>query len=334
MTRRQFMARLGGAAIVLFGSGAVLYRALETSGVSFEANLLRLVLRWFVKVRDGRGPTIAEFRRKMARIDWIIPGPPKDTKTIELDAGGVTALRVTGPESRDGYHVIYLHGGGYMFGSASYYRNFLWRIARATQAQVLFINYRLAPEHPFPAALGDAVGAYRWLLADGADPRRIVIMGDSAGGGLALAALLRLRDEAVALPAAAVVLSPWTDLAMTGESCRVNAEADPMLDAGQAKYVAQFYLAGADPRNPYASPLYGDPTGLPRSLIQVGGDEILLDDSVRMAQKMRAVGIDVELEVWPLMPHAWPLFARILPEGRRAIDKIGAFVNTAFASAH
>ena len=333
MTRRQFMASLGGAAVVLLGSGAVLYGALVARGVSFQASLLRFVLRWFVKARDGQGPTIVELRRGLDSINWVIPGPPKDTKTIELDAGGVRALRVTVPKSRDGYYVIYLHGGGYVLGSASYYRNLLWRIATATQTQVLCINYRLAPEHPFPAALDDAVGAYRWLLASGVDPRRTVIMGDSAGGGLALATLLRLRDNGVVLPAAAVMLSPWTDLAITGRSYRVNAEADAFLAVGQMKYAAQLYLAGADPRTPYASPLYGDPTGLPRSLIQVGGDEIMLDDSVRIAQKMGAAGTYVELQVWPLMPHAWQLFARFLPEGRSAIDKIGAFVQTAFIAA-
>jgi monoterpene epsilon-lactone hydrolase len=333
MRRRQFLALVGGAVITAVGGG-VIYGALETRGVSVQGRLLRLVLRWVVKGRDGQAPDIGALRHRMDALARIFPGAPKNTKATELDAGGVTALRVARPESRAGYHVIYLHGGAYVFGSASHYRNYLWRIARATRAQVLFVNYRLAPEHPFPAALDDAVTAYRWLLADGADPSRIVIMGDSAGGALAVAALFRLRDAGIALPAATVMLSPWTDLAVTGESSRVNADADPLLDPAQARYVAQLYLAGADPRSPYASPLYGDPTGLPRSLIQVGSDEIMLDDSVRMAQKMRAAGVDVELEVWPLMPHVWQIFAGFLPESRRAIEKIGTFVNTAFASAH
>ncbi len=334
MRRRQFIKLLGSAAIVLLAGGAIEFKALEVraQGLSVEAEILRRVLRWFVKVRSGRGPDIATLRQSMESIKWIIPGPEGDTKTIQLNAGGVTAFRVTRPESRDGHHVIYLHGGMYVFGSISHYRDFLWRIAEATQAQVLWIDYRLAPEHPFPAALDDAVAAYRWLLADGADPQRITIMGDSSGGALAFATLLRLRDEGVALPAAIVSLSPWADLAMTGESSRFNAEVDPMLNVEQLRYAARCYLAGADPRSPYASPLYGDPTGWPRSLIQVGSDEILLDDAMRMAQKMRAAGSYVELQVWRRMPHVWQLFARFLPEGRRAIEQIGAFVRSAVAS--
>jgi monoterpene epsilon-lactone hydrolase len=331
MRRRQFLALVGGAVFAL--GGGVLYSALETPHVSVPGRLLRLVLRAVVKGRDGQAPDIGALRHRMDSLARIFPGAPKNTKAIELDAGGVTALRVTGPESRAGYHVIYLHGGAYVFGSPSHYRNFLWRIARATRAQVLFVNYRLAPEHPFPAALDDAVAAYRWLLAEGADPSRIVIMGDSAGGGLAVSALFRLREQGIAMPAATVMMSPWTDLTVTGESNRVNAESDPLLEPEQARYIARLYLAGADPRSPDASPLYGDPTGLPRSLIQVGSDEIMLDDSLRMAQKMRAAGVDVELEVWPLMPHVWQVFAGFVPESRRAIEKIGAFVNTAFASA-
>jgi acetyl esterase/lipase len=191
---------------------------------------------------------------------------------------------------------------------------------------VLCIDYRLAPEHPFPAAVDDAAAAYRWLVAEGADPRRMAIMGDSAGGGLTLATLLRLRDEGAALPAAAVVLSPWTDLTLTNESMPRFAEADPMLSPEVAATYARWYLAGADPRNPYASPLYGDPQGLPPTLIQVGSDEILLNDGMRMAERMRAAGCRVELEVWPRMPHVWHLLVRVLPEARRALEQIGAFV--------
>jgi epsilon-lactone hydrolase len=151
-------------------------------------------------------------------------------------------------------------------------------------------------------------------------------MGESAGGGLVLSLLLRLRDQGAPLPAAAVAVSPWTDLALTGRSLRLNAKADPMLRSDDAPHFASCYLNGADPRSPYASPLYGDPTGLPPTLIQVGSDEVLLDDSVRMADRMRAVGCRVELEIWPRMPHAWHLWARIIPEAHTAIERVGAFV--------
>jgi acetyl esterase/lipase len=158
-------------------------------------------------------------------------------------------------------------------------------------------------------------------------------MGDSAGGGLAFATLLRLRDEGLPMPAAAVALSPWTDLALTGESYRTNARADSMLIAEQAPAIARHYLADADPRHPYASPLYGDPAGLPPSLIQVGSDEMLRDDAVRMADKLRAAGCSVKLEIWPRMPHVWQLFARVMPEAREAIAHIGTFVQRELGSA-
>jgi acetyl esterase/lipase len=213
-------------------------------------------------------------------------------------------------------------------GTPVLYRDFIWRLAAAARAQVFIIDFRLAPEHPFPAALEDAVKAYRALVAEGADPRQMAVVGESSGGGLALALLLKLRDEGSRLPAAAVALSPWTDLALTGPSLRLNADADAMIRSEEAPRLARYYLAGTDPRTPYASPLYGDPTGLPPTLIQVGSDEVLLDDSVRMAERMRAAGCQVELEIWPRMPHAWHLWARLVPEARAAIERIGAFVQS------
>jgi acetyl esterase/lipase len=197
---------------------------------------------------------------------------------------------------------------------------------------VLAIDYRLAPEHPFPAALDDALSAYRWLLDGGAAPDKILVMGDSAGGGLTLAALLKLRDDSLPLPAAAVALSPWTDLALTGASLKLNARSDPMLNVEHLPMLAQEYLAGADPRLPYISPLYGDLAGLPPVLLQVGGDEILRDDAVRMHERLRDAGCQSELEVWPRMPHVWHAFAPVLPEARRAIASIGAFARRHLAS--
>ena len=297
--------------------------------MSIRAELLRLALR--AAKSSGAGPDIAVIRRRMERAKRIVPRPPDTTRTTKLSAGGVPAVRVATSQSRDDWHILYLHGGAYVYGSSAHYRDFMWRIADATTARVLCIDYRLAPEHPFPAAVDDAVRAYRWLLAEGADPRRVAIMGDSAGGGLTFGTLLRLRDERVPQPAAAVGLSPWTDLTLMGESIRRNAKADPMLNAAQARAFAKHYLAGADPKNPYASPLHGDARGLPPSLIQVGSDEILRDDAERMAEKLRSAACAVELEIWPRMPHVWHLFARIVPEGRQAIERIGDFVRRALA---
>lgn len=299
--------------------------------MSLRAEIVRLGLRFFIKRRAGPHPDLQMLRQQVERIKWLVPNPPRGTIATRVSAGGVPAVQVATPKSRDGYHVFYLHGGGYVSGSPSHYRDFIWRIANATQARVLCISYRVAPEHPFPAAVDDAVSAYRWLLAQGADPQRTAVMGDSAGGGLALALLLRLRDEGVPLPAAAVAMSPWTDLAMAGESYRRFAKADPMLSVVPAQTFARWYLAGGDARQPYASPLYGDHKGLPPTLIQVGSDEILLDDAKTMAERMRAAGCAAELEVWPRMPHVWQVHARLVPEARQAVKRIGDFVLRATA---
>jgi epsilon-lactone hydrolase len=301
--------------------------------MSLRASFVRLGLRAFVKSRAGPIPDLAASRKGYNAIKSWVPNPPRGTKVTKHEIAGVKAVRVATPQSLPGRHMLYLHGGAYINGSPSHYRDFIWRIANVTSSSVLCIDYRLAPEHPFPAALDDAVAAYRWLLADGATPQRLAIMGDSAGGGLTFATLLRLRDEGVPLPAAVVTLSPWTDLALTGESIRTNAHLDVMLSAEQAPALAAHYLGAADPRHPYVSPLYGDHAGLPPTLIHVGSEEVLLDDSVRIADRLRAAGCSVALEVWPRMPHVWHLFARVLPEARKAVIRIGAFVQQEMAAA-
>jgi len=206
------------------------------------------------------------------------------------------------------------------------FRDFTWRVADAARAQVLCIDYRLAPEHPFPAAVEDATAAYRWLIAHGAKSRHVAFIGDSSGGGLAIASMMRLRDEGSPLPSAAVLLSPWTDLALTGQSLAEYSFSDPIVQVELMPKAVELYLAGADPRSPYASPLYGDAAGLPPILIHVGSDEALRDDALRMAEHLRAMGCQVELEVWPRMVHVWHMFARILPEARAAIAHIGVFL--------
>ena len=295
--------------------------------MSLRAEILRVGTRCFFKGKPGPEASLEERRlRALAAQRWV-PHPPPDVERIAVDAGGVAAEWVVTPMSQGHRHILYLHGGGYVIGSPSLYRHLTWRLARAVRARLLAADYRLAPEYPFPAALDDAVATYEWLLASGADPHQIVVIGDSAGGGLAFALLLRCRDEGrLPLPAAVVALSPWTDLALTGESLNGNALADPFLDANGIPPIAECYLAGTDPRHPYASPLYGDPTGLPPALIQVGSDEVLRDDATRMADRLAAAGCEVSLEIWPRMPHVWHLFASVMPEARRAISRIGAFV--------
>jgi acetyl esterase/lipase len=221
--------------------------------------------------------------------------------------------------------VFYLHGGGYVIGSAQDYREMTSHIGRAAGARVLVVDYRLAPEHPFPAAVDDAVAAYRWLLATGASPGSIVIAGDSAGGGLTMATLLALRDAGTTLPAAGVCMSPWVDLECTGESMTTKADVDPVVQREGAIGMADMYLAGQDIRLPLASPLRGDLRGLPPLLIQVGTRETLLDDSTRLAERARAAGVDVTIDTVEGAPHVWQVFSSFLPEGRDAIDRIANF---------
>jgi len=187
-------------------------------------------------------------------------------------------------------------------------------------------DYRLAPEHPYPAALEDSIKVYKWLLEQGYKPEHIVIAGDSAGGGLTYGTVLKIRDLGLPLPAATAGMSPWTDLAVTGESVITNLKRDVLIPGDGLPEGAQYYLAGADPRDPYASPLYGDPTGLPPTMIQVSKDEVLLDDSRRLAAKYKAAGVPCELELWDGMPHVWQTLAMFIPEGKTAIKRMGDFI--------
>lgn len=293
--------------------------------MSLRAELLRLGIRMFLK-RRGRHIDIEAWRRDMRAMERLVPRPPAYGEPVEVRAGSLTFHRVTTPASRPERNVLYLHGGGYVSGAPAHYRHFIWRIANAVGACVWVLEYRLAPEHPFPAALEDAVAGYIWLADKTPDTRQLFVIGDSAGAGLALCLLLKLRDDGGSLPGAAVAMSPWTDLALTGRSLTSNAAADPMLNAENLPELAQCYLAGADPRTPYASPLYGDPAGLPPVLIQVGSDEILRDDAVRMAEKLRKENPHTRLEIWSRMPHVWQLFVPVLPEAHRAIAQIEDFI--------
>lgn len=294
--------------------------------MTLRAELIRFCLPWFMRPRFLSDIQVEDARRQVARFARLVPAPPRGTELIEVDAGGVKAEWIATPRSRPNRYVLHLHGGAYLLGFPALFRDFTWRIADAADARVLCLDYRLAPEHPFPAAIDDVMAAYRWLVSECAEPRHVAFIGDSSGGGLALASMMRLRDEGLPLPAAAVVISPWTDLALTGRSLIEYGFSDPMAPVELMPKAVELYLAGADPRSPYASPLYGDPAGLPPTLIFVGSDEALRDDAVRMAERLRAVDRDIELEVWPRMFHVWPMFARILPEGRAAIARIGAFL--------
>ena len=263
--------------------------------------------------------SIEEQRAAMNDIASQFP-PAEDVKCEPVDAGGVSAEWITTPEAANDRVIYYLHGGGYVIGSVSTHREMISRLSRAAGVRALAIDYRLTPEHPFPAAVEDSTAAYRWLLSTGVDASRIVIAGDSAGGGLTVATLLALRDAGDPLPAAAVCLSPWVDLEGLGESMTTKADIDPTVERRGLLQMAEAYLDGADPRTPLAAPLYGDLSGLPPLLIQVGTAETLLDDATRLAERAESAGVDVTLEPWDDMIHVWQFFCRDparRPRGRR-----------------
>jgi epsilon-lactone hydrolase len=249
----------------------------------------------------------------------------EDCKAEPVTAGGVPAEWISAPGAGE-TTILYLHGGGYTTGSLVTHRELAGRISRATGARVLLLDYRLAPEHPFPAAVDDAVAAYRWLLEQGAQPQRIVVSGDSAGGGLTLATLVAIRDRGLPAPAGGACISPWTDLAMTGESMTSRAALDPMVQRETLIEMSNAYLGDADPASPLASPLHADLAGLPPLLIQVGTSETLFDDATRFDARARAAGVQVRLRPYDEQVHVWHMFAGMLPEGQAAIDEIGAFV--------
>jgi monoterpene epsilon-lactone hydrolase len=250
---------------------------------------------------------------------------PQDAGCEPVDARGVPAEWVTTPESVEGRFIYYLHGGGYVAGSISTHREIAWRLSRAAKAKVLTIGYRLAPENPFPAAVEDATTGYRWLLSQGADAARVVIVGESAGGGLVMATLISLRDDGEPLPAAAIPVSPWVDLECLGESMVTKVNLDPLVRRDSLLKNARDYLGNTNPRAPLASPIYADLTGLPPLLIQVGTAEVLFDDATRLAGRAKSDGVAVVLEPWEDMIHSWHKFAARLPEAQQAIDHIGEF---------
>jgi len=256
----------------------------------------------------------------------------KDVKIEHIELKGIKSAWISTPEVDDEHVILYLHGGGYISGSIKTHQELVSRISRAAKTRILLIEYRLAPEHVFPAALEDAVSAYQWLIdTEGIKPNNLVIAGDSAGGGLTLTTLLKLRDTGIALPAAAICLSPVTDLALTGESIRKNANIDPFVTPYNLYFDMTQYLGEGDAQNPLVSPLYADLKGLPPILIQVGTLEVLLDDSVRFADRAKDAGVDITLEVWEDAIHVFQLAAALgVLESQQAIDKIGEFIQKKF----
>lgn len=282
--------------------------------------LSQIVATLRARERSGRR-TLAEARAGLETLAGASPLPP-GTRTTPVRAGGVPCEWIeASPEPRG--VLLYLHGGGYCLGSINTHRALVARLARACGLRALAVDYRLAPEHPFPAAVEDAAAVYRWLLARDVGPAEIVVAGDSAGGGLTVATLVALRDAGEPLPAAGICLSPWVDLEGLGTSMTTRAAIDPMVDREGLLLLAAAYLGGADARSPLAAPLYADLHALPPLLIHVGTAECLLDDAIRLHERARAHGVRADLEVWDEMIHVWHAFAPLLPEAEAAIERLG-----------
>ncbi len=294
---------------------------------SIQAYLLRRLIRWHMKRASGpneRGPD--DLARTRAMLNRPAMGPiPRDVRfTPAPDAPLPSEWAVSTQAAADAPVLLYVHGGGFFACSPATHRSVTSGFAQGGRFRVFAPDYRLAPEHRFPAGLNDVRAAYDWLVATGRPP--VALAGDSAGGNLVLALLLSLRDDGCPLPAAAICFSPVTDLAATGASLVGNDGRDCMFHGAEVSLLAGVYLPdGADSRTPLASPLYGAMAGLPPLLLLVGADEVLLDDSVRLAARAREAGVTVELEQWPVVPHAWPVMGRWLPEARRAVERARHF---------
>ena len=272
-----------------------------------------------------RPPHLAGRRERLDSFGTLYP-LEADVTLTKVSANGVSAEWSQTPAADAKRAILYMHGGAFVAGSIASHRLLVTALGRAAGARTLAIDYRRAPEHPFPAALDDTLAAYRFLLAEGFAPHDIAIAGDSAGGGLTMGALLALRDAGEPLPGAAFVIAPWVDLACRGETYHTKADIDPIIQKPYLLDTAADYIAGADPIPRLASPLGGDFRGLPPVLIQVGSAETLLADSVALAGQLGEADVAVTLEVWPEMVHVWHLFRGHLSAGGRALDRAGAFL--------
>lgn len=276
-------------------------------------------------LRNGPVDFAAPAQEMRPVFEGMLTSLPGDESTVteNREVGGVPGIWM---EGTNGTVLLYLHGGGYVIGSALAYREFATQLARTAGSALFAPDYRLAPENPYPAALDDALAVYRALLDQGYRGENIVVAGDSAGGGLSLALLVAIRDAGLEQPGRGVLFSPWLDLSMSGATLQSKAEADPSLTLEGLTVAAERYLAGKPGDTPGASPLFADLSGLPKLLIETGEAEILLSDSTRLVERAAEAGVDVTLHVWPGMPHVWGLFAAVLSEGRDVIAEAGAFI--------
>jgi len=287
----------------------------------FSTRLIQFLIRTqFSHWSDGSIIEQRARQEKSARFFRL----PKQVHSQVMAVNGISSEWLSSPTSNLGT-LLYLHGGAYALGSVNSHRELIARLVIATQCNALAINYRLAPEHAFPAALEDTLSAYKWMLSQGIDPSRVVIAGDSAGGGLALAALITLRDQGMQLPAGAFCFSPWLDLTLSGDSVHKNAKLDPILSAAILQKYAAVYIHGNTASNPLISPLFGDLKKLPPIVLHSGQNEILLDDTLRFVEKATRAGVEIQWTIWDDMFHVFQLFS-FLPETQKSIAQVSAFV--------
>jgi acetyl esterase/lipase len=293
----------------------------EEAMASQGIETVREMLAAFPPMKDH---SIQQLRAQME--EWVGSFPlPEGVSAEAVDAGGVPAEWVKAPGAREETAFLYVHGGGYALGSAATGRHLAAAISEAAATRVLSLEYRLAPEHPFPAAVDDGVAGFRWLVERGTPPGKVLIGGDSAGGGLTVATLVALRDAGDPMPAGGVCISPWVDLTCSSDSYKTKSEEDPVIVHEDIQWLASLYLDGRDPKTPLASPLFADLEGLPPLLIQVGSEEVLLDDALGLDKRARQAGVDSTLEVWEDMIHVWHVFFQMLQEGRDGIARIGEY---------
>jgi len=288
---------------------------------------LESVLAGFRSMQAGWGEHTTTEQLRADFVAWCKRFPDdREASILRVSIGGVPADQVEPAGLATSRVVLYFHGGGYSLGSARSHRGLAKRISFAARARVVLPDYRLAPEHVFPAAVEDAVASYRGLIAGRVEPEQIAVAGDSAGAGLALALLVSLRDAGAPLPACAVLLSPFADLECRGESYTSLAELDPIVSREMGLAMGRTYIGAREPSDPLASPVHAALDGLPPLLIQVGSREVVLDDARTIERHAREVGVPAKLDVWPGMVHVWHLFASVLEEGPRAIEELGSFV--------
>ena len=295
--------------------------------VLFKKKLPLSVMKAILSIRRFKSDASLEELRDLIK-KWrraSIPFPiASDVQIDRLEIEGLETAHIYIKNAEHRGSMLYLHGGGYTFGSIETHKELVSRLVRVGNVDAWVINYRLAPEFPCPAPIEDAIIAYRFLLSKNIDPKNIVIAGDSAGGGLTIATLVKIREESLPMPACAVCLSPWVDLTNSGDSVYLNNKQDPMLTPRMLNHIARLYVSDGHMDNPLASPLFADLQNLPPILIQVGSIEVLLDDARRLAEK---AGVDTTLEVWEGMPHVWQVLGELLGESGEAVKHIGAFLD-------